>query len=290
MLDGTRAAFSVRQIEAVRTLEDVEFQVFSQFGEDGIIEWLVSKLPDIPNRFVEFGVEDYAEASTRFLLKHRNWRGLVMDGSPKNIGAIRSRHDFWRHDLTAVTAFITRDNIRGLLRTHGFDNEIGLLSIDIDGNDYWIWKELDCRPWLVIIEYNATFGDTHPLAVPNDESFDRTRAHSSNLYWGANISAMTQLASLKGYTLLGSNLAGHNAFFLRDDLLDNFETRITDRHARPSLYRESRDAQGNLSFISAKDRAGELADMPILNVATGQQLLLKNVGPLYSERWRGLIG
>src|SRR5262245_19169620 len=81
VLNGVQAAFCLRQIENIVSLADVEFRVFSQFGDDGIIEWLVHRLPEIPQTFVEFGVEDYAEANTRFLLYHRNWRGLVMDRS-----------------------------------------------------------------------------------------------------------------------------------------------------------------------------------------------------------------
>src|SRR5262245_22914817 len=134
MSDGTRAAFAIRSIERVETLADVEFRAFSQFGEDGIVEWLVANLPGIPNCFVEFGVEDYTEATTRFLLKHRNWRGLVMDGSSTNIDSIKSRYDFWLHELIATAAFITTDNINTLLANHEFSGELGLLSIDIDGN------------------------------------------------------------------------------------------------------------------------------------------------------------
>ena len=119
-------------------------KVFSQFGDDGIIQYLIQHLQVQPQSFVEFGVENYSEANTRFLLLNDNWRGLVLDGSEDSLEALRSEDIYWRHDLTAVAAFIDRDNINGLLARNGFSGRLGLLSIDIDGNDYWVWERIDC--------------------------------------------------------------------------------------------------------------------------------------------------
>lgn len=93
LLKGRQAAFAIRSVEHIQTLSDVAFGVFSQFDEDGILEWLVSRLPGIPAAFLEFGVEDYREANTYFLLRNCNWGGLVMDGSPENIKKAYVR--FW---------------------------------------------------------------------------------------------------------------------------------------------------------------------------------------------------
>ena len=121
-------------------IQEAEFKVFSQFGDDGIIQYLVNRV-EIPagrRRFIEFGVENYRESNTRFLLLNNNWSGLILDGSAENINSIKNDQIYWKHELTAVHSFIDRDNINELIAANGFAGEVGILSIDIDGNDYWI--------------------------------------------------------------------------------------------------------------------------------------------------------
>src|SRR5438309_11510706 len=113
MLMGRMASWQVRSMEVVSSLQDVEFTVSSQWGEDGIIDWLIERaeIPPALHSFVEFGVETYREANTRFLLQNRNWRGLIMDGSPNLTEAVKKDGLYWKHDLVAKPAFITRENI-----------------------------------------------------------------------------------------------------------------------------------------------------------------------------------
>ena len=156
-----------RSLKQIYDFADIEFSCFSQFGEDGIIDWLVSKLPKIPKKFVEFGVEDYYESNTRLLLKTHNWQGLIIDSSNDNIQNIKSQNISWRHHIDAVRGFITRENINLLLEQNEMTGDIGLLSIDIDGNDYYVWKAIDViNPAIVVIEYNAIFGDIYAVSVP----------------------------------------------------------------------------------------------------------------------------
>lgn len=142
----------------IASLSEVEFKVFSQWGDDGIIQWLTNNI-EFPNRtFVEFGVEDYSESNTRFLMMNNNWSGLVMDGSEANINKISLSSYFWKYNLSAVCAFIDADNINKLLSAANLEKEVGILHIDLDGNDYWIWKAINViSPILVIIEYNSVF-------------------------------------------------------------------------------------------------------------------------------------
>jgi hypothetical protein len=98
MLEVGAAASRLRQTDSVSSLGDVGFSVYSQFGEDGILEWLCQRIPGLPRRFIEFGVSDYQESNTRFLLKNRNWRGLIMDSSAENIRRIHADAISWRHD------------------------------------------------------------------------------------------------------------------------------------------------------------------------------------------------
>lgn len=291
VLQGMIAARQVAAIRQPACLSDVEFKVFSQWGEDGIIEWLVSRLPGIPQRFIEFGVQDFTESNCRFLLQHRNWRGLVMDGCADNMAAVRAHPMHWRHDLTAVAAFITRDNIDGIIEENRYAGEVGILSVDLDGNDYWVLEAIrSVDPWIVICEYNAVFGDTLPISVPYDATFVRENAHPSYLYWGTSIAAIGHWARRRGYVLMGSNRAGNNAFLVREDLAGRcFADAPADRTPFPSRYRESRDDQGRLSFAADLDRLALLAGMPVVDVASGETLRIAPDMPLYSQRWLALM-
>jgi hypothetical protein len=244
----------------------------------------------MPEKFVEFGVENYRESNTRFLISNRNWRGLVIDGGALNVETIAADPISWQHDLIARCAFITAENIEKVIGEAGFAGEIGILSIDIDGNDFWVWKAIvQTRPHLVIVEYNAVFGDLLDLVIPYDPSFVRTKAHYSNLYWGASIGALTRLGLEKGYTLLGSNRAGSNAFFIRNDRACHFLNKISDMSARPSRFREARDHAGKLSLIRGRARANMIAECTMIDLASGHRGNLGSFGELYSDRWSAAI-
>ena len=254
------------------SLHEIEFRVHSQFGDDGIIQWLVARLPSLPKRFVEFGVEDYSESNTRFLMVSRNWSGLVMDGSPDNITRLRARKWFWRYGLTALPRFVTRENVDGLIAEWAGSEPVGLLHIDVDGNDYWLWDAVKrISPGIVIMEYNAVFGAERVVTIPYAPDFHRFAAHYSGQYAGASLAALAYLARLKGYALIGSNSAGNNAYFLRRDLLDEdlVEVPVDRAFVRPN-YRESRDRLNRLNFHSYEERQASIRGMLVVNVESGQ--------------------
>ena len=255
-----------------------EFKVFSQWGEDGIIQYLIHALPITVPVFVEFGVHDYKESNTRFLLQHDQWSGLVMDGSQENIDTIMHDPVYYRHNFRAVCAFIDRENINGLLRQNGITGDIGLLSIDIDGNDYWVWDAIDCiSPRIVICEYDSYLGPDRTVVTPYDPKFDRLKAHYSFLYGGASLAALDHLAWKKGYVLVGSNSAGNNAFFVRKDLQGNIPA-MTPREAyRRPQFRHSCDAQGRFTFLSFDEARRLVADMPLIDVATDTTITIRDI-------------
>jgi hypothetical protein len=253
--------------EACTPLRQAEFKVFSQFGDDGIIQYLIHRLRPLPDSFVEFGVENYRQSNTRFLLLNNNWRGLVMDGDEDCIRYIQQDEIYWRHTLTARHAFIDRDNINELLRQAGFTGEIGVLSIDIDGNDYWVWDKIDIvQPAIVIVEYNSIFGPDLAVTVPYDPKFDRHRAHHSGQFWGASLSALTLLAGRKGYSLGGCNSAGNNAYFVRNDKIDNLPVFSAPEAFVDARFRDSRDAKGNLTFRTGAERFREIAALNVYDL------------------------
>src|SRR5437588_13011435 len=181
---------NIRNGNPLASLRDAEFKVFSQFGDDGIIQYLIHRLTPLPDSFVEFGVENYRESNTRFLLLNNNSRGLVLDGSQHCIDHIQADEMCWSHTLTARCAWITRTHINDLLKEAGFAGEVGLLSIDIDGNDYWVWEKLTMiDPVIAIMEYNSIFGPELAVTIPYDPKFARHRAHYSGQFWGASLPA-----------------------------------------------------------------------------------------------------
>jgi hypothetical protein len=271
----------MKELGELKDLRDAEFKAFSQFGDDGIIQYLVHRtgISGAEQQFVEFGVENYEESNTRLLLIHDNWRGLVIDGDPANIQYVRNDRIYWRHDLKAVCAFIDADNIDDLIRASGITGPIGLLSIDIDGNDYWIWQRIDCvDPVIVVVEYNSLFGCEHAVTIPYDPKFRRSVAHFSHLYWGCSLRALEMLAEKLGYALVGSNSAGCNAYFVRRDRLAGVQPRSAREAYFESRYRESRDESGKLSFLSGADRLKAIRSMPVLDVVQGRTV---DIGTLY---------
>lgn len=285
-LCGRLAAFEVQRLEEIDSLADVEFQVYSQFGEDGIIEWLVAKLNLQRKTFVEFGVENYLEANTRFLLLNRNWTGLVLDGDPNNMDFLRSTATYWRNDIQAQAAFITVENIKELIQRNGFFGPLGILSIDLDGNDYWILRELDgLRPDILILECNPVFGDQHAVTVPYDPEFERFRSHPSGLLFGASIAALRELAESRGYEFFGTCSNGLNAFFVRADLAPRLAGKVKRRIAWPAIHRDSRNLQGELSFVRGKDRFDLIADCAVHCCRTNRRVRLGDLGDPYSADW-----
>jgi len=277
ILLGKLLAERNRGIKEPALLSELEFKVFSQWGEDGIIQYLIQKI-EIPNKtFIEFGVEDYTEASTRFLLINDNWNGLIMDSSKESINFIKNDDIYWRYDLKAVCSFITRDNINQLICQNIKEKEVGLLAIDIDGNDYWVWKAIDAvTPRVVICEYNGIFGCEHFITVPYDENYIRTKQHYSNLYWGASLPALCLLAEEKGYVFVGCNSSGNNAFFIRKDICSLRPIDYKKSFVMPK-FRESRSHNNKMTFLGGEDRIKAIYGMKVLDVKLGKNILIREL-------------
>jgi hypothetical protein len=259
-----------RQIEltAAKDIQSHEFKVSSQNGEDGIIQFLIGNIEIANPVFIELGIENYTECNTRFLLTNNNWSGLVIDGSQENINYVIKDPIYWRQNLKAVNAFVTKENVNDLFRCNGLEGEIGLLSVDIDGNDYWVWQAIDSvYPAIVVIEYNYRFGKDKAVTVPYDCNFFRTDAHYSNIYFGASLKALVNLGRQKGYTFIGCNTFGNNAFFVREDLKPDYikELSVNEGYVM-GKFREARDEKGELSFLSFEAEQKVLNSLPLLDV------------------------
>jgi hypothetical protein len=270
----------LRKLQNPIPLGRSEFRVFSQFGDDGIIQYSINRLnlPPAERRFVEFGVENYQEANTRFLLLNDNWSGVILDGSESCISEVRSEPLYWRNDLTALARFIRRENINSIIEEAGFSGRIGLLSIDVDGNDYWIWEALSAvDPAIVVVEYNGIFGSSEAVTIPYQADFVRQNAHYSYLYWGTSLPALCHLAAKKGYVWIGCNTAGNNAYFVRSEYASAFLSPALPGDFVAAKFREARDRNGQLAYIGQKEGFELIKELPVWDVIENR---MRRVGDL----------
>lgn len=190
-------------------LDSFAGRVFSQFGEDGIINALVHAVQP-PKYFVEFGC--HPKECNCLVLDTFGWNGLFMDA---------------HHDTPLIhKEWVTASNINGLLDAYKVPQEVGVLSIDIDGEDIWVWQAIERQPWIVVIEYNGHLPMDQAVAWPHRDDFKIT-----GLNYGASLKALDAVGRKKGYALVYSN--GVNAFFVRRDLFSNAGDFVYDAVCRP---------------------------------------------------------
>jgi hypothetical protein len=196
-----------------------ERKIFSQLGEDGIIRIILHKIGTLNKFCVEFGVGDGTECNTRYLVEKQGYESLWMDGSEENSPRIRRE-------------FITAENVNSLFAKYAVPKEFDLLSIDIDYNTYWVWRALNgYSPRMVVIEYNGFILPSESKAVP----YSPDAVWDGTTYFGASLLALVRLGQAKGYTLVGCDSSGTDAFFVRDDLIqDNFVAHDIDELWKPA--------------------------------------------------------
>lgn len=270
-----------RQITSNKNLQldtSVEFKVYSQSGEDGIIQFLLNKIPIQNKVFIEFGVENYLESNTRFLALNNYWSGLIIDGDEENIKFIKNDPIYWRCNLKAEHSFITKENINNIFLKNGLNGQIGLLSIDIDGNDYWVWESINTiNPAIIIAEYNSFFGKYHEVTIPYRPNFVRASAHFSKIYYGASILALTSLANNRGYKLVASNQSGNNLFFVRNDLMSSLKEISVDDAYRPIRFREVHNLNGKLTYVSFDEARKVIGDLFVYDIKNKREITVNSL-------------
>lgn len=207
-----------------------ERRVYSQHGEDGVIERIFECIGSGSRHFVEFGAGDGVSVSnTAHLRLDHGWSGLLMDGNPRLAGG------------PVVLARVDAENVEALFERHGVPAVFDLLSIDIDGNDYWVWKALErFTPRVVVIEYNIFFGLRHSktMAYAADHEWDESTYH------GASLAALHKLGRSKGYSLVWTESYAPNAFFVLDsELPAEFVDLPIERVAHWTGYDEPGDSR-----------------------------------------------
>ena len=280
-LIGTSHCSSMRpNYSNVKDLNDLDYKVFSQAGEDGIIDYLLYSLNIKKPKFIEIGVGDYRESNTRFVYERSSCKGLIVDVIENLEQKVKGNINFWKGDLKVVEKEIDSENIIETLNENNFSKDIDLFSLDIDGIDYWVLEKLPNEfSKIIVVEYNAIFGDKLMVSVPNIKGFQRHKYHYSYLCFGASLKALINLLNKKGYIFLGTNLLRTNAFFVlkkfKDKInLDLSNTNQLNKHV-DSHIRESRNKKGRLNYLSGKNRLKEIENCEVVDLSDPEEKLVK---------------
>jgi hypothetical protein len=266
-----------------RHLWDAEISVFSQWGEDGILTYLCDVLDLVKPRALELGAGNFTECNTRFLAEHRSASVVAVDGRSDLASTIRSLGLEWKTTVMALEQWITPDNVGDICsRARNFMGGIDILSLDIDGNDYWVAQALDLTSVsVIVVEYNAIFGSSVAVTVPRNDNFDRTQAHSSWLYFGASLRAFVDLFARRGFDLVGTNRVSTNAFFVRRDEAALMDFPLPDPESLAPYVdlriRESRDLNGALNYLRGDARSEAIQDLALVDLDTNEPSTLHSL-------------
>ena len=192
--------------------------LFTYHGEDGIIQYIIQHIKSIPPIFVDIGAGDCIKGNCSTLAIHNNWNGLFIDADEENLEIGKRFYKKVKrgnyNKLKFINEYISPANVNKLIENAGIKGSIGLLSIDIDGNDYWIWKAIDIiNPKIIVVEAKVEFGNRSivvPYSEKNNRNFDLQ-------YNGASVEALKRLGLAKGYRLVAANQEGYNLFFIKNE-------------------------------------------------------------------------
>jgi hypothetical protein len=256
-----RLAMDYRQLAAaggpLPSYRDVGFGVYCDADEDGILLFLLTLVGSERKLLVDLGSASLEASNSSNLILHHGYTGLLVDARADAVEWTRA--EFERVGVIApsmTSGWLTAENVNELLGDHGIEGEVDLLAIDIDGNDYWLWRAIRAiSPRVVVIEYQDILGPERSVTIPYDPQFSLDRYDENTTganYAGASLRAMVKLGREKGYRLVATNAYGFNAFFVRDDLATDLLPEIPIEHG----FRHPWNAHG------MRERWPLVADMP----------------------------
>jgi len=264
-------------------LWDAEVKVYSQWGEDGILDYLCEKLGLAKPKVLEIGAGNFTECNSRFLAENRNASVFAVDGRVDLIPSIERNSLRWKTHIHGYQTWVTPENINEILeKARQAIGNSDIFSLDLDGNDYWILQAANLESVsVVVVEYNPLFGHTTAVTVAREDTFERASKHHSWLYYGASIKAFVELLNKKDFVFVGTNRVGNNAFFVRSALRNRIPLVISTDF---SVYtdwriREARSQDGQLSFVSGYNRVIEIKDLPLVDLETGLEISVGTANP-----------
>lgn len=261
-----------KEYDLIKNLQEVEYKIFSQTGEDGIIDFLLKKLDILNCKFIEIGVGDYSEANTRYIYETSFSEGLIIDIENNLRDKVSKNINLWKGLLHIENIEINSENINEILDKYNLNANLDLFSIDIDGIDYWVIDNLKSQiSKLFVLEYNPTFGHNLEITIPNINNFNRFKSHYSGCYYGSSLKAMIKLMDRKGYDFLGTNKLNFNAFFASKNISHKFENlkQNLDSLENYSLIkiRDSKNKEGELDFLDKKQRLIQIKNLEVIDVS-----------------------
>lgn len=262
-------------------LWDAEVRVYSQWGEDGILDYICETIGTSKPNVVEIGAGNFIECNSRFLAEFRGANVLAVDTKKDLTFSVVNSSIYWKSQIVPHVQWVTPNNINEII-TMGVKEfgKIDILSIDLDGNDYWVLESANLMDIdVVVVEYNAVFGSIRAVSIPRNDKFDRFSAHFSGLYYGASLRAFVNLLESRGYIFLGTNRVGNNAFFIKQNFRENFKITIPAnlKDCVDWRVRDSRDRDGRLSYLNKNDRVDIIGDLPLQEVPAGKLININDL-------------
>ena len=267
----------------IQLLHEAEVKIFSQWGEDGIIDYLFQMLKISKPRILEIGVGDFTECNSRFAAEFMNASVYMVDINTELVNKVKNKDLYWKTSLYPQVDRVTPDNARyhfesALIKMRGVD----LLSIDIDGNDFWVLEALELeKVSIVICEYNPVYGSKIACTILRNDNYDRSKSHFSYLHFGMSLRAAILLMKRKGFIFVGSNLVGNNAFFVREEFRSKIKLQIPDLNQLDFFVdwriRESRSREGKLNFLSLNDSRKQIQDCTVYDIETEKIIRVRDI-------------
>ena len=259
---------------------DVDYKIFSQNGEDGILDYILHRLNIEKPKFIEIGVGEYIEANTRFIFERCSPKGAIIDCIQNLEHKVKKNIKLWKGELKIINKIVNPENINEIIKESNCSYNLDIFSLDIDGVDYWILDKLPVNfSKIVILEYNPTFGSEIEVSIPNIKNFDRTKYHYSNLCFGMSLKAAIKIMKKKNFYFLGSNLLKNNAFFVSNKFKKEiyFESLNINKleDSTNSNFTESRDTNGNLNYLDSEKRINEISDFEIVDLSDSKNKIVK---------------
>jgi hypothetical protein len=259
-------------------LWDSEVRVFSQWGEDGILDYLFDVAGISKPRILEFGAGNFTECNSRFAAEYRNASAYLVDMRDDLVKNTKELDIYWRNSIFPIQDFITPESAKThLLNAKEKMGGVDVISLDIDGNDYWVLQELDlANVSIVVCEYNPIYGSTGSYSIVRDDNFDRTKAHFSWLHYGMSLKAAIEIMGKQDLVFVGSNRVGNNAFFIRTEFLNRLPFSIPNSE-RLELFvdwriRESRDENQKLNYTSIIQGRMEIRDCVVIDLKEKKEI------------------
>lgn len=279
-IGSSHLAIAKNNYPKYKNLFEADYKIYSQTGEDGILDYLIQSLEIKKPSFLEIGVGDYRECNTRYLFERYSSKGVIVDQIKNLEEKVSKNVKLWKGDLKIIEQSINSENINEILNKAQIDENLDIFSIDIDGIDYWVLKNIPkILSKIFVAEFNPIFGHEKKITVPDSKNFNRSSYHYSHLCYGMSLMALIELMKSKKYTFIGTNVACHNAFFLSDEHVKKLNLNLPDiknlKQFVQNNFRDSRSSNSKLNYKSGSERLKEISECFVVDLSQENYCVIK---------------